>query len=228
MKKAILPTVVSILAVAVVYMFIAYKPGVKPVYNQSFPQITVQSAPAKDRMIETSGFDYSTNLVVGNMLHFVPTTVNYSLGLGKDIGQMYYDKVTEKLRFWDGNYADGSKVAFGRYATEVITINTSQDTVYFPPLFGDFHYSGRIEVTSDTINIAGCTFDIQETFNEDSTYNSINSSLMPYTLGQQINDLTFLRSAGLKYQRAIVDWTTVTDTATLGTVTFTRYIDLLP
>ena len=228
MKKAILPTVVSILTVAVVYMFIAYKPGVKPIYNQSFPQITVQSGPTKDRMIETSGFDYSTNLVVGNMLQFYPATVNYSLGLGKDIGQMYYDKISEKLRFWDGNYTAGTKVAFGKYAADVITINTSQDTVDFPPLFTPFAYSTHIIVTSDTINIAGCTFDIQETFNADSTYNSINSSLMPFTLGQQIVNLTFPCATILKYQRAIVDWTTVTDTATLGTVTFTRYINLIP
>lgn len=228
MKKFITPTVLVLLSAAVVYMFIAYKPGVKPIYYQSFPQITqTVSPPSTGRIAETSGYDYSTNLIVGNILGFTPTTVSYSL-ISKDIGQAYYDKISEDLRFADGNYPAGVKFVFGKYANDTITINTTQDTVNFPPLLGTYAYNVTFKVMYDSINAAGCTINFQQTFHIDSTYLGLSDSFFPQTLATGESNLEYVTPAALKFQRAIVDWIGTTQTATVGNIIIEREITVLP
>jgi hypothetical protein len=219
MKTKILIPILGVFAAAIVYLFIAYKPGVKqPVYYQNSISVPVQ-----ERLIETSGVDYATNLVVDNIMQFTPTTAQYNLGLPRDIFQLYYDKVNEDFRGWDGNYPEGVKVVFGKFADDVITITTSQDTVYFPMLLDDFAYNVAFKVTSDTIDALAATVNIQQVDHADSTYVGINDSVFPYTIPSGETELKFVGTTALRYQRAIIDW----DTASMGTITIAREITTL-
>jgi len=67
MKKYIIPLVLVVYAAALIYMFIQYKPGVKIVYQQTFP--TVINQPVKERLIQGTWSDYSNIFVVGSKLH---------------------------------------------------------------------------------------------------------------------------------------------------------------
>lgn len=225
MKKIIIPTILVLLSAAVVYMFIAYKPGVKPVYYQSFPQITQTVSPPSQRIVETLGYDYSTNMVVANLLSLTPTTVSYNL-ISKDIGQLYYDKVSEDLRFNDGNYPAGIKFVFGKFADDVISITPASDTVNFPPLRDNYAFGVVYHVAYDSINADSCTIRFQETYNADSTYLDL-SSVYPYSLPQVPTTIDFTQAVALKYQRAIIDYGG-TDIATIGTASVSREINVLP
>jgi hypothetical protein len=118
MKKYIIPSLLVVYAAALIYMFVQYKPGVKVVYEQTFPQIVNQ--PTQDKIVQGTGVDYSNNLVVGNILQFTPTTVKYNTGLSWGIGQVYYDAVNSALRFSDGNSAAGLEFVFKNFGGNLV------------------------------------------------------------------------------------------------------------
>ena len=201
MRKYIVPGILVVYAAALMFLYFHCQPGVKPIYYQTFPQITSQQP--QERIIETQGDDYSTNFVVGNKLQFTPVpTVSHTL-LGADIGQVWYDATNSALRFIDGN-TSGVQFAMGQFGSDIIYIRTvANDTVYFPELFDNYAFNVDYIMSVDTVNSADATITLEETYHADSTYTSQSSSVFPFTLSET-SGITFLANSIMKYNRAVV------------------------
>jgi len=118
---------------------------------------------------------------------------------------------------------NGNSVPVGALEDDTITIATTQDTVSFPALDDDWSYLQSFTVKYDTINAADCTVNFQQTCHADSTYLGVNDSVFPYTLPWEGDSETnFINVTGLKYQRAIIDWGSVT----AGTIRIIRKIKI--
>jgi hypothetical protein len=212
MKKIILIPILIVYAIAIAVVAIVCRPGVKEVtYEQSFPQITQQTVVQSPAVRSVS-----------DAVMFYPTTIGGTYS--STIGMSWYDEVNEDLRFIDGNYPTGIKFVFGKYADDVITINTSQDTVEFPPLMGDYAFDVVFKLLCDTINADSVTINFQHTYDIDSTWVGVNDSFFPYTLSQGASDINFIVGSVYKHQLAIINWSG----ATVGTASIPREINQLP
>ena len=177
-------------------------------------------ASPSERIIEFTGFDYSENLFVSNKLHLDPIVAVSNVKLGADIGDIWNDAVGSALRYNDGNTPVGLKFAFARFGTDVITIRaTANDTIDFPELFSD-HATVNYTLNTDTVNGTTASITLLETYNSDSAYVNMNSSVFPYIFNEGVERI--VDGGTLKFNRAIF---LIGDADTVS-MTITRDFDL--
>ena len=198
MKNIILIGVAIVYGAALVFLFLRPKEEVKPVFNQTFPQVN-----ATERVVETSTYDYSENFIVGTKLRLSPVSGGAHTILSKDIFDIWYDATTEALRAWDGNSSGGGQIPVGKFGYDQISINaTTNDTVNFPDFFDEYVFSVDYIMTVDSVNSSDATITFQQTYHPDSTYETMSATVFPLTLQQHTE--RFVASTALKYSRAIV------------------------
>ncbi len=225
MKKIILPIIVALVAALTIYNTFTLgrvrtttvdSSILQPVEND-FP---VKPAPPTQRLVEFANYDYSADLFIGNKLHIDPIVAVSNLKLPADIGDIWFDAVHSQLRMRDGNSSGGVQFAFAKYGTETVTIRaTANDTVDFSNLLND-HATVNYRMTVDTVNGTTASISFEDTYNADSTYTNINSSIFPYTLSE--GQTTIINNSIFKYNRVVL---AIGDADTLS-MTIVRDFDL--
>lgn len=142
---------------------------------------TVQVLPSPtQRSTALEDFD---NVIVGNKLHITPIVSVSNALLGKDIGDIWNDAVNEKLRYNDGNSANGVAFAFADFyptASGIYNAKVSNVSVF----------------DADSSNINGAdSMDILPAPGEDFYY--------------VIDKMTFILDEGIAYDESGTDSTFV-------------------
>jgi hypothetical protein len=143
------------------------------------------------------------NIKIKNKVNFrpvFPTADNSKLPA--KAGDVFYNDTDSSLYLFTGK--SYRKMAYGEILYEDLTINYNEDTVNFEPLPYNYGFNVTFDVVANTLNANNDSLDFQETYNSDSTYYTINSSILPYPLTAAQKTPTFGRSIILKYQRAIL------------------------
>lgn len=219
MKKYIVPILLALTMALTLYnTFFLGK------VKETTPQVQIVET-EKPRIVETSGYDYSQNMVIGNKLQLTPIIAVSHVGLPLGEGQLWFDAVNEAIRFWGGNYSQGEEIPTGRFLTDVLTFEVGGDTLLeFPTLLN----VGRVveyRLTGDTLDSENVTFHLEEhsDYPSDTVFNLVDSVVFPFTLGTADIDLKFESPSVSHYNRAWVDF----DTATVGELQLTRKIWIL-
>lgn len=207
MKKFIIPIAIIIEAALLTYVLIEYRPGVRPIYNQSYPQVTVNSqVPIIGSRTVTGAYDY---LTVGELELTPIYPPQYAINEGK----LWFDAYHDELRFQGGDYEGGQTIPRGKFMVDTLTFVASEndDTLEFPELV-NIGFDVEYGLVSDTLNSAAVTFTLQDMSRADTGYVSMSSSVFPYTLLQKDEDKTFVCEAVAHKNRGIVDFDTTSNT----------------